>query len=69
MSDQISYCITEIRSTEEGGPSLFEVYGVNHKTGYQWLIAECNTRDEARMVVLGRRKDEEMETSMKEDKV
>jgi len=68
MSDQISYCITEIRSTEEGGASLFELWGVNHATGYQWLIAECNTRDEARMIVLGRRKDEEMEASMKEGK-
>lgn len=67
MSDQIGYCITEIRSTEEGGASLFEVWGVRYPTGYRWLVAECNTRDEARGIVLGRRKDEEMQASMEDN--
>ncbi len=67
MGNNLTYCITEIRSQEEGGASVFEVWGRNHATGYEWLIAECNTREEARMLVLGRRKDEEMQASMKED--
>jgi hypothetical protein len=41
----MAYCICE---TSEG---LYEVWGYNPTTGYHWLIAEYNTRDEARMMI------------------
>lgn len=59
MSNQVSYCVTEIRSTEEGGASLFEVWGRNHQTGYGWLVAECNTREESRAVVFRKRREDD----------
>jgi hypothetical protein len=70
MSNQVSYCVTEVRSTEEGGASLFEVSGRNHQTGYQWLVAECNTREEARAVVIRKRQedDEQHDRMAKEGK-
>lgn len=30
---------------------VFEVWGRNPATGYEWLIAEYNTRTEARMMI------------------
>lgn len=65
MSNPVSYFVTEIHSQEEGGPSLFEVSGRNHQTGYVWLVAECNTREEARGVVIRKRhEDDELHDRM-----
>lgn len=30
---------------------IFEVWGKNPATGYEWLIAEYHTREQARMMV------------------
>jgi hypothetical protein len=57
--DGYSYCISEISDTRLGGQRIFEVWGRNAKTGYRWLIAECNSREEARAVVRRRREQED----------
>jgi hypothetical protein len=49
-----TFRIEELRDTRIGDV-VFEVHGTNNDTGYTWLVAECNTRAEAREVIRRRR--------------
>jgi len=49
-----TFRIEELRDTRIGD-TVFEVHATNNDTGYTWLIAECNTRAEARELIRRRR--------------
>ena len=50
MNHEVTYRIVELLDRRIG-QVIFEVWSSNPATGYQWLVAECNTRAEAREVV------------------
>jgi len=45
------YRIVETLDPRRPGERWFEVWGGNPATGYEWQIAECSTRTEARELV------------------
>lgn len=53
----VTYRIVELLDRRIG-QVVYEVWSANAATGYQWLVAECNTRAEAREVM---RRHQEME--------
>lgn len=50
MTHEYAYCIAEVRDEQTSEP-VYEVWGTNPTTGYHWLIAEYDTRDEARKMI------------------
>jgi|688.fasta_scaffold302965_3 hypothetical protein len=50
MTHEVTYRIVELLDRRLC-QVIYEVWGANQATGYQWLVAECNTRAEARDVV------------------
>lgn len=55
----LTYRIVETLDPRRPGERWFEVWGGNPATGYEWLVAECNTRAEAREVMKQRREQQE----------
>jgi hypothetical protein len=47
---EVTYRIEELYDRRTG-QAVFEVWSANQATGYQWLVAECNTRADAREMV------------------
>jgi len=50
MTNEVTYRIEELYDRRIS-QVIYEVWSSNQATGYQWLVAECNTRDDAREVV------------------
>jgi hypothetical protein len=50
MTHEVTYRIVELLDRRIG-QVIYEVWSANQATGYQWLVAECNTRAEARGVI------------------
>jgi hypothetical protein len=47
---EVTYRIEELYDRRIGRV-IFEVWSANQATGYQWLVAECDTRADAREMV------------------
>ena len=50
MTNEVTYRIEELYDRRIS-QVIFEAWSSNQSTGYQWLVAECNTRADAREVV------------------
>lgn len=46
----VTYRIVELLDRRRG-QIVYEVWSANMATGYQWLVAECNSRADAREVM------------------
>lgn len=51
MKHRVTYRIVERSMVGSTGQRWFEVWGQNPATGYEWLIAEYDTRDAARIMI------------------
>jgi hypothetical protein len=51
MTHVVTYRIVETLDPRRPGERWFEVWGGNPATGYEWLIAEYDTREHARAMI------------------
>lgn len=51
MKSTNAYRIVEVANPALPDERWFEVWGKNPATGYEWLIAEYDSRDKARMMI------------------